>query len=45
MSSNLKLHKVSVTPKMVKKVIRSTELSKVSGPDCILVVVLNIYEP
>ena len=35
----LKLHNISVTPKMVKKVIMNLDLSKASGPDCIPVVV------
>ena len=39
--TNLKLHNVSVTPKMVKKVIMNLDLSKASGPDCIPVVVLK----
>ena len=30
---NLKLHNISVTPKMVKKVIMNFDLSKTSGPD------------
>ena len=38
--TNLKLHNISVTPKMVKKVITNLDLLKVSGPDCIRVVVL-----
>ena len=42
---NLKLHNISVTPKMVKKVITSLDLSKSSGPDCIPVVVLKNWEP
>ena len=42
--TNLKLH-ISVTPKMVKKVIINLHLSKTSGPDCIPVVVLNNCEP
>ena len=33
--TNLKLYNVSVTPKMVKKVITNLDLSKASGPDCI----------
>ena len=41
----LKLHNISVTPKMVKKVITNLDSSKVSGPDCIPVVVLKNYEP
>ena len=42
---NLKLHNISVTPKMVKKVVINLELSKASGPDCIPVVVLKNGEP
>ena len=38
--TNLELHNISVTPKMVKKVITNLDLSKVSGPECIPVVVL-----
>ena len=37
--TNLKLHNISVTPKMVKKVIMNLDLLKASGPDCIPVVV------
>ena len=33
--TNLKLHNISITPKMVKKVILNLDSSKVSGPDCI----------
>ena len=36
--TNLKLHSISVTPKMVKKVIMNLDLSKASGLDCIPVV-------
>ena len=43
--TNLKLHNISVTPKMVKKVIMNLDLSKASGPDCIPVVVLKNCEP
>ena len=32
--TNLKLHNISITPKMVKKVIMNPYSSKVSGPDC-----------
>ena len=39
--TNLKLHNISVTPKMVKNVMTNLNSSKVSGPDCIPVVVLN----
>ena len=42
--NNLKLH-ISVTPKMVKKVITNFDLSKMSGPDCIPVVVLKNCKP
>ena len=42
--TNLKLHNISVTCKMVKKVIMNLNLSKASGPDCIPVVVLKDYE-
>ena len=40
----MKLHNISVTPKMVKKVIMNLDLSKASGPDCISVVVLKNCE-
>ena len=43
--TNLKLHNISVTPKIVKKVITSLDLSKASGPDCIPAVVLKNCEP
>ena len=43
--TNLKLHNISVTPKMVRKAVMNLDLSKVSGPDCIPVVVLNNCEP
>ena len=43
--TNLKLHNISITPKMVKKVITKLDSSKVSGPDCIPVVVLKNCEP
>ena len=43
--TNSKLHNISVTPHMVKKVIMNLDLSKTSGPDCILVVVLKNCEP
>ena len=42
--TNLKLHNVSVTPKMVKKVITNPDLSKASDHDCIPVVVLKNCE-
>ena len=43
--TNLKLHNISITPKMVKKVITNLDSSKASGPDCIPVVVLKSCEP
>ena len=43
--TNLKLHNISVTSKMFKKVIKNLDLSKVSDPDFIPVVVLKNYEP
>ena len=33
--TNLKQHNISVTPKMVEKVIMNLDLSKASVPDCI----------
>ena len=38
--TNLKLHSISATLKMVKRVIMNLDSSKASGPDCIPVVVL-----
>ena len=43
--TNLKLHNISVSSKMVKKVIMNLDLSKAAGPDCIPVVVLKNSEP
>ena len=43
--TNLKLHNISVSRKMVKKVIMNLDLSKASGPDCVPVVVLENCEP
>ena len=43
--TNLKLHNISVTPKMVKKVIINLDLSKASGSECIPVVVLKNCGP
>ena len=40
--TNLKLHNIPVSPKMVKKVKMNLDLSKASDPDCIPVVVLKI---
>ena len=42
--TKLKLH-ISVTLKMVKKVMMNLDLSKASDPDCIPVVVLKNCEP
>ena len=42
--TNLKLY-ISVTPKMVGKVVMNLDLLKASGPDCIPVVVLKNCEP
>ena len=43
--TNLKLHNISVSPKVVKKVLMNLDFSKASGPDCIPVVVLKNCEP
>ena len=43
--TNLKLPNISITPKMVKKVITKLDSSKASGPDCIPAVVLKNCEP
>ena len=43
--TNLKLHIISVTLKMVKKVRMDLDLPRASGPDCILVVALRNCEP
>ena len=39
--TNLKLHNIFVTPKMIKKVTANLDSSKASGPDCIPVVQKN----
>ena len=44
-NSNLKMHNISVTSTMVKKIITNLDSSKASGPDCIPVVVLKNCEP
>ena len=36
--TNLKLHNITVSHKMVKKVIMNLDFSNASGPDCIPVV-------
>ena len=43
--TSLKLYNISVTSKMVKKVIANLHSSKVPGLDCIPVVVLKNCEP
>ena len=43
--TNLKLHNISVTPKIVRKIVMNLDLSKACGPDCIPVVVLKNCEP
>ena len=42
--TNLKLHNISATPKMVKKVIMNLDSPKASCPNCIPVVVLKNCE-
>ena len=41
----MKLRHISVTPKMVKKVVTNLGSSKARGPDCIPVAVLSNCEP
>ena len=43
--TNLKLHNILVTPKMVRKVVINLDFSKASSLDCIPVVVLKNCEP
>ena len=43
--TNLRLHNISVTPKMVKKVIMNLDSSSASGPESIPVVILKNCEP
>ena len=43
--TNRKLHNISVTPMMVKKVITDLDSSKTSGPDCIPLVFLKKCKP
>ena len=40
----MKLHNISVIPKMVRKVVVNVDLSNASGPDCIPVVVIKNCE-
>ena len=42
--TNMELHNIPVTSKMVKQVITNLNLPKVSGPDCIPVVILKNFE-
>ena len=42
--TNLKLHNISVTPKIIKKIITNLDSSKASGPDCIPVAFLKNCE-
>ena len=42
--TNLELHDIHVTHKLIKKVIANLDTSKASGPDCIPGVVLKNYE-
>ena len=43
--TNLKLCNISITPKMIKKVITNIDSSKASGPDYIPVVILKNCQP
>ena len=43
--TNLKLHNISITPWLVKKIISIIGLGKAICPDCIPVVVLKNFEP
>ena len=43
--TKLKLHTISVTPKIVRKIIMNFDFSKASGPHCIPVEVLKNCEP
>ena len=43
--TNLKLHNISTTPQMIRKVMKNLDLAKASGPDCIPVVVIKNFEP
>ena len=44
-TTNLKLHNISVTPKMVKQLVTNLDSSKTPGPDFIPVVVLEKCQP
>ena len=43
--TNLKVHNILVTPKLITKIITNLELSKMSGPVCLSVVILKRCEP
>ena len=43
--TNLEMHDISVTPKMVEKVITNLGFSNASGPDCVPVMVLKNCDP
>ena len=43
--TNLKLHNISVTVKMIRRVVMNLDFSKASGPDCIPVVALKNCQP
>ena len=43
--TNLKLHNISVSSKIVKKVITTLNSSNLFGPNCIPVVLLKNYKP
>ena len=43
--TNLKLHNISVTSKMIEKIIMNLDSAKASGPDYIPVVALKNCEP
>ena len=43
--TNLKLHNISVIPKMFKKVVVNLHSSKASGPACIPVIILKNCGP
>ena len=43
--TNLKLHNISVTPKMVRKVVMGLDLLKACSPDCTPVVFLKNCGP
>ena len=43
--TNMKLHNISVTPKIVKMVVKSFDWSLATGPICIQVLVLKNCEP